>query len=386
MNIATLKMTLMQAHQVATRGKTNDEVIHLAYTHNLINYDQYADYCQYTDSDNDTPTVPAPDNSPLPKPPKAKKQDVNPMTTKTEDLALQIAELLTGSNSPAPIMDEGRIIELIKKHSTAPTHTVVASRLNDTEQEVNVGVTHACFNDALDYLTAGLDLYFCGRSGSGKSTTANQLAKSLDLPLYGMGSILSKFEIMGSLSSEGYNPSAVRKWLESTTGAVLLCDEIDGSDPRALVNIMPIFDVGGQITFPDGETLTRKAHHMIVVTANTSGTGATAEYNGRVRLDLATRNRFIQIEHDFDPNIEFSLAPKAIVNLSHRIRAVVTQKGLKGTYISPRTIKQAGKVYALDLPLERRVMLLKNIYKQSLTDNEFAVVVREANFSSTTLA
>jgi hypothetical protein len=59
-----------------------------------------------------------------------------------------------------------------------------------------------------------------------------------------------------------------------------------------------------------GETVTRGETHYPVATANTFGTGATAQYGGREKLDAATRDRWAmgRIYVDIDESLESLIA------------------------------------------------------------------------------
>ena len=352
--LQALKLALITDHGVSTRGMSEGAIIDKAFANGIINSVKYGDYTAAQT------TAPAP-VAPAPVAPASNSDAAN-------QLAALIQQLTQSSAAP---LDEARVISLIQSHSAAPVVTQIDLTKVDGAQSSNVvGVAHECFERSISHLTVGNQLYFYGRSGAGKSTTAKQLAAALDVPCFIMGAILSKFEVLGSLTPSKYLPSVVRSWLESD-GGLLCIDEIDASCPRALVTIMAIFDHDGELTFPDGATFKRTDNHKLIVTANTTGAGASSEYNGRARLDAATLNRFIRIEHDYSDKIEKSLAPAQVVTYAQELREVLKQKGLHGSMITPRTIKQAGAIARSNLKPRIKREMIVDTFKQGLTDEQY---------------
>ena len=346
--IAALKLALMTEHRVGTRGLSDAQIYELAIQHGLST----------------APTAPTA--------PQTKKDDTMTTPAINSQQAALLAQLLATMQPQSAQVDEKRIIELINEHS--PIKRIEVKALSGKRTQLDQ-VAHACFERSLNHLSLGKQLFFYGRSGAGKSTTAKLLAQALDTPIYIQGAIIAKFETLGSLTASGYNKSTIRKWLENPDGGLLCIDEIDGSCPRALVTIMSIFDPDGELSFPDGETFKRTEKHLLVVTANTTGAGASSSYVGRCRLDAATLNRFTRIEHDYDADIENSLADKRTVDYCRKFRDVVSKKGLDGSLVTPRTIISVGKTMTSDLPTADKMAMLMDDTKQGLTDSEFKAVI-----------
>jgi len=377
--LQALKTALMTQYSRPTRGMSTTEVLNLAYNSDLITKEQFFDYNNAMAPETTIEPTTIEPTAPTIEPTK----EVKPMTDKTDAELLSELLLKMSSGKSAPL-DEKRVLELINQHSKAPTVVEVAlTKASGAVSSNVVGVTHECYTNALNHISVGNDLYFYGRTGAGKSTTATQIAKGLDLPIFTMGAILSKFEVLGALLPSGYVASIVRKWLDSD-GGILCIDEIDASCPRALVTIMAIFDLAGELTFPDGETKKRTDNHRVIVTANTTGAGASSDYNGRARLDKATLNRFIRIEHDYSANIENSLASEPIVNYMRTLRQVITNKGIHGSDITPRTIKQAGKIASSNLPVDAKLAMIADTVKQGMTPGEYSSVLLKVNAATIT--
>ena len=372
--MAALKLALMKKGVSGTARLTEDKIISLAVEHDIITQDDAATFS--TSATSATPEeMPPRRQRKAPVTLEHQPTEPTPMTsaptTQQADLVAQLLATMTPQSAP---LDEKRIVELINEHS--PVKRVAVSFNNKPEKEIE-GITHKSFEEILAYMSCGLQLYLYGRSGAGKSHTAGQVANALDLEFFAQGSILAKFEALGSLTATGYNPSTIRNWLDSD-GGLLCIDEIDASDPRALVTIMSIFDNDGQITFPDGVTCKRDpAKHFLIVTANTAGNGASASYNGRMRLDGAIKARFVYVEHDYDSAIEDTFAPAQTVSWLRRYRDSVTKLGLEGSQVTPRHIKMAGLVAAnKNIDKHATEKMIHNIARQSLTTEQHDAVVR----------
>lgn len=306
-------------------------------------------------------------------PQQEEKEMAQPATAQQAELLAQLMATMAPRETAATT--EARIIELINEHS--PIKTVEVKNVEKKEAK-NVGLAHKCFETALKYVSCGLDLFFYGETGAGKSTTARMIADALEMPFFSMGALLTKFETLGSNTpNDGYLPSVIYKWLDNKDGGLLCIDEIDASCPRALTTIMAIFDYDGEVTFPNSKTLKRTDKHIIVITGNTVGAGANQRYNGRVKLDDAFLSRFIRVEHGYDEGIENGLGGKLIADYARKFRSVVEKKQLSGAIIAPRTIKQAASIYNTDLTSKEKRTMLKNVFKQGLTDKDYQVVTNE---------
>lgn len=352
LNIASLKLTLMSEYKIATRGLSDLQVASLAHDKQLITLAQFEDFDKK--------------NAP---------QDDKPMINSKAELAAKIAELLNTNDSPQ--LDEQRIIELIKEHAT-PAPRLLEVKAYDAVQAVKVGFTHPAFDSSIELINMGVDVFFYGETGSGKSTTARKIAEALDRPFYSMGALMTKFETLGSMTPQaGYSPSIIRKWLESENG--LLCiDEIDASNPNAITSVMSLFDRNGEMTFPDGKTLARTDKHQVIITGNTTGVGANAKYNSRMKLDDAFLTCFVRIEHGYNDELENYLGGIETATYARQFRDALVAKKMHGSIIAPRTIEQAGKIYDNDnLKHDMKKELLKHTFKQGLNEKDYASITNE---------
>jgi cobaltochelatase CobS len=90
-------------------------------------------------------------------------------------------------------------------------------------------------------------------------------------------------------------------------GGVYTFDEVDRSDPVALLAVNPHL-ANGVATFPDGQ-IKRHKDCLIICTANTWGNGANADYCGATKLDAAFLSRFpARLSWNIDKAFETSIA------------------------------------------------------------------------------
>jgi cobaltochelatase CobS len=80
------------------------------------------------------------------------------------------------------------------------------------------------------------NIWLAGPAGSGKTTAAHQVADKLGLPFDSHGAIRTPFQVTGHYDIHGtYRPSQFRRIFEN--GGVILLDEIDASDPNAMMEL-----------------------------------------------------------------------------------------------------------------------------------------------------
>ena len=145
-------------------------------------------------------------------------------------------------------------------------------------------------------------IFVSGEASSGKTTGCRMLAESLSLPWHFNGAISQPHEMLGFIDGMGnYHRTPFREAYEN--GGVYTFDEVDRSDPNALLCVNPHL-ANGVATFPDRQ-IRRHKDCIIVCTANTWGLGGDANYSGATKLDAAFLSRFPSRLHwDIDENTE----------------------------------------------------------------------------------
>jgi hypothetical protein len=145
-------------------------------------------------------------------------------------------------------------------------------------------------------------IFLAGEASSGKTTGAKMLAEALGLKWHFNGAISFPHEMLGFIDGAGkYHRTPFREAYEH--GGVYTFDEVDRSDPVALLAVNPHL-ANGIATFPDKQ-VKRHKDCIIICTANTWGLGADANYSGATKLDAAFLSRFpVKLPWDIDPLLE----------------------------------------------------------------------------------
>lgn len=150
-------------------------------------------------------------------------------------------------------------------------------------------------------------VFLPGPAGSGKTTAAQHLARDFGIDWHHNGAIDADYRLLGFIDAAGrYHDTEFRKAYE--TGGVYLFDEVDASNPNALVALNAALE-NQHCAFPD-RTVERHKDCHIIAAANTYGTGATFDYVGRNKLDGATLDRFIFLAWPFDEELERALSTR----------------------------------------------------------------------------
>lgn len=153
-----------------------------------------------------------------------------------------------------------------------------------------------------------VNVILVGPKGIGKTEMIMQLAKKFfpDKDVYALTAPQQEWKIVGyndAMGREILTPY-LRGYIE---GGIILIDEIDAAMPE------PLISINMSLANRCMDTPTRGLVHqndlsMVFATANTSGTGATNEYNTRNKLDASTRDRFVFILMEWEHDIAMRIA------------------------------------------------------------------------------
>jgi hypothetical protein len=159
---------------------------------------------------------------------------------------------------------------------------------------------------ARDALGHHLNIFLSGEASSGKTTACKQLAEALDRKWYFNGAISMPHEMLGFIDAGGnYHRTPFRDAYEH--GGVYTFDEVDRSDPVALLAVNPHL-ANGVASFPDAQ-IQRHKDCLIICTANTWGNGASSDYCGATKLDAAFLSRFpARLSWNIDPVFETAVS------------------------------------------------------------------------------
>lgn len=246
-------------------------------------------------------------------------------------LAALIGQLASGK------VDEGRVIELIREHAPKPEERVVTQiimqGIDGTQRVLPKETRHTAFADILMMVEANIPVMLVGPAGAGKTTLGHQIARALELSFSHTGAVSSRFELSGFRDAHGnYQATAFRNAYEH--GGLFLFDEIDGSDPAALLWCNTAI-ANGVCAFPDGN-VDRHPDFRLIACANTYGRGADRMYVGRNPLDGASLDRFCVVDFDYDELLERAVfGDTEWTRRVQKVRAAIIRLKLR-MIVSPR--------------------------------------------------
>lgn len=220
-------------------------------------------------------------------------------------LAAMIAPHIMGTLTPAI----ARMVE--QKLEGAVTVRIEVGRADGSVGKVE-GHSHPKLATLLRALSVrqangfAVNVFLVGSTSSGKTHGAGQAAKAMGRTFGAHGAMMMQHELMGFIDASGhYHRTPFRDAFEN--GGVVLLDEVDSWDASVTLSLNAAL-ANGYASFPDG-MIPRHPDCIIIGGANTHGTGATAEYVGRNRLDSAFLSRFpVRIEWNPDPALEVAIS------------------------------------------------------------------------------
>lgn len=182
------------------------------------------------------------------------------------------------------------------------------------EVKMGEGLFHAQFPLLLKLVSSGMHVYLPGPPGGGKSHSAEQIAGLLGWKFgsLSLGPTTPESRLWGGKDANGHfhEPAFIElaRFAQDTpdSGAVYCLDEMDNGHPGILATLNSAM-ANGWFTTPRGDTVRIGSNFVLVGAANTYGTGPTAEFSGRNRLDAATLDRFAYVPWDTDTKMESAL-------------------------------------------------------------------------------
>lgn len=200
------------------------------------------------------------------------------------------------------------------------------------KKDDNGEVRHAIFDEVNAYLNsddrADRAVYLFGPAGSGKNVICEQLARENGIDFYYTNSVMDATELEGFRDAAGvYHETEFYRAF--VNGGLFMLDEADGSVPEALIRINAA--LANRYFVFGGKRVQAHPEFRVVAAGNTTGNGATEVYNGRVKLDGATLDRFWGVEMNYDPRVEAKVAKgdKDILQFVRDLRKSAARAGIQ---------------------------------------------------------
>jgi hypothetical protein len=218
------------------------------------------------------------------------------------------------------------------------------------------------------------NFWLVGPAGTGKTTAAEKIAESLEMPFYFNGAIDSEYKLRGFIDAQGRVISTpFRRAYEH--GGVYLFDEVDSSLPSACLAFNAAL-ANGKYDFPGvDEPIARHPRCFVLAASNTWG-GPDGGYVGRFRQDAAFMDRFLRVPWETDEQLEKALCSNqewcAYVQTA---RASAIKNGVEHL-ISPRATLNGDALLAAGRPWARVVDLC---VRKGLNDADWKKITGGAN-------
>ena len=192
------------------------------------------------------------------------------------------------------------------KNKPATTGTVINITIGDKKHTHQTErVLHPEFEWVMTLLANRRHVYLHGPAGSGKTEMAIECAKSLGLDFEYQNQVILRPDVQGFVDANGtYHDTPITR--AASKGKLLICDEIDGWSPNALLCLNGLLSQGF-IDIPNYGRINAHPDFYVVACGNTNGLGATALFNSRNKLCESDRDRFKFVEINYDPAVEKSI-------------------------------------------------------------------------------
>lgn len=242
----------------------------------------------------------------------------------------------------------------------------VTTRIEVKRAEVKLqkdGIFHKQFDKLTKLVAAGQHVYLPGPPGTGKSHAAEQVASVLDwrFASISLGPQTPDSRLWGGMDAHGkfFEPPFVklaRHAMENPeSGSVYCLDELDNGNAGTIATLNSAM-ANGWFTAPNGDVIAMGKNMVIVGAANTFGTGPTAEFAGRNKLDAATLDRFCYLPWDTDLAVEKALvlqyldaqSARAWLDVWRTCRKNAKDHGLK-VFVTMRGCVNGARLIASDL-------------------------------------
>ena len=232
------------------------------------------------------------------------------------------------------------------------------------------GLFHKDFEKVIKLVSKDIPTMLVGPAGSGKNVCIKQVADTLGLEMYYTNNVSNEFKITGFVDAGGvYHETEFYKAFKN--GGVFFLDEIDSSDPSALIILNSAIS-NGYVTFPH-EKVERHPDFRCVAAANTWGNGRDFQYVGRNALDGASLDRFVSIRFDYDEALEKALYPnESILKFVWEVRKTAFENQIRHIF-STRTIKYAYEMEEAGFELD---IIIQSVIVKGMNADDINIIIR----------
>lgn len=233
------------------------------------------------------------------------------------------------------------------------------------------GLFHKDFEKVLKLVNSDIPTMLVGPAGSGKNVCIKQVADALKLEMHYTNNVSNEFKITGFIDAGGaYHETEFYKAFKD--GGVFFLDEIDASDPSALIILNSAIS-NGYFTFPH-ERVERHPDFRCVAAANTWGNGRDFQYVGRNALDAASLDRFVPFQFDYDEDLEKALFPnQQVLQFVWAARKAAFKNQIRHIF-STRTIKYACEMKKAGFDLDT---IIRSVIIKGMNADDINIIIHD---------
>ena len=255
------------------------------------------------------------------------------------------------------------------KNQPKGTGTTINVTINGEKHTAHTErVVNPEFEFVLFLLSNRRHVYLHGPTGTGKTEMAVMCAQSLGVDFEYQNQVILRPDVQGFVDANGtYHDTPVIR--AARDGKLLICDEIDGWSPNALLCLNGLLSQGF-IDIPNYGRINAHPNFYVVACGNTNGLGATALFNSRNKLCESDRSRFKFVEIDYDPAVEKSIVGvhTDILDFVNDLRKVCKETKITLT-VDYRCIKDLADMY--DYPHTEKIIescIFKGLKRDSVRE------------------
>lgn len=264
-----------------------------------------------------------------------------------------------------------QIIQILENHLAEQGIALrtVQVVVNDKVVHETDGLFHKDFEKVLRLVNSNIPTMLVGPAGSGKNVCIKQVADALGLEMYYVNNVSNEFKVTGFIDAGGnYHETEFYKAFKN--GGVFFLDEIDSSDPSALIILNSAIS-NGYVAFPH-EKVECHPDFRCIAAANTWGDGRDFQYVGRNALDAASLDRFVAFQFDYDRNLERALFPdKKILEFVWKARKAARENQVRHIF-STRTIKYAYEMEQVGFDLDT---IIRSVVIKGMNADDISIII-----------
>lgn len=282
----------------------------------------------------------------------------------------------------AKIDDLTAQVEELKNRPTTSGTTINITIGDKKHTHQTDRVLHPEFEWVMFLLANRRHVYLHGPAGSGKTEMAIECAKSLGLDFEYQNQVILRPDVQGFVDANGtYHDTPITR--AASKGKLLICDEIDGWSPNALLCLNGLLSQGF-IDIPNYGRINAHPDFYVVACGNTNGLGATALFNSRNKLCESDRDRFKFVEINYDPAVEKSIVSEHtdILDFIYDLRTICKDTKITLT-LGYRCIKDLADFY--DYPHTEKVVescIFKGLKRDSVREILSRMTVQNKYFDA----